>query len=1043
MKVNTTQPFRLICSIYQHEFLGYLFQSFLVQLDSSGRISYQYQTISTQNWEEFLPKFSTEEQEIIRLIEKIQPESIAKFYTNHGNINNPSTKKINVDDFFLKHYAPKDKEKPHAHEEIRKQIEHRIEDCKQKILTLLGDSPIYITGKDGFPSWKEIEHKSGIANVKFHFYRNSENLHYFPELFYDHQQFTPKSQKTTPESTDIEKLDFYQKENTFVLANRPAYLVISDQKLEDSHNNNKNNNNKNKGICTLYKFPHNVEGKKIVPFLQKKFINVPKQMEETYFQKFVAPIIANFDFHVKGFEVKNYANKGKAILHFSEIYLSTSDMFSEDKKGDYDILFELNFQYEEYILPYFYVTDEVYQPKKYEVKFIKDDTKNIHNDKYYTFYKIKRRIVYEKRVFETLQSWGLLLDKDKGKIQLPKNKAFGWLAEFMPRFVEHNIHILPIKEDGKRFFLGETQFSLEIKEKNDWFDLLANIRFGQYEMPFLALRKLILEGKTEFILPNGEIAVIPEIWLSRYADLFHFVQEDKETNVLILKKHHISLVEELEQKEYAQVKLNRKLQKFHNFEEIKDYALPDGFEGTLRPYQQAGYNWLRFLEEYHLGGCLADDMGLGKTIMTLALLQAQKEKHKEAKVSPTLLIIPTSLIYNWELEAKKFTPNLKVLVHTGQQRRKGNLNHFDHQDLIITSYGIVRADVEILQKYYFHYIILDESQAIKNPTSNVSQAVRLLRSQHKLILTGTPLENSTLDLWAQMSFINDGILGTQTFFKQEFLIPIEKKQDESKLHKLGKIIKPFILRRLKSQVAKDLPEKIENVQYCQMTPLQEAYYEKIKAQYRNEILRQIEEQGIAKSQLLVLQGLTKLRQIANHPLMIDEHYTGDSGKLETILYKLESLLSEGHKVLVFSQFVKHLTIFKDIFTEKKWQYAYLDGGTHARQQEVEKFQTQENIKIFLISLKAGGVGLNLTSADYVFLLDPWWNPAVEAQAVDRAHRIGQKNTVFTYKFISQNTVEEKILALQQHKKLLANELISTEDSFVKTLTKEDILSLLE
>jgi SNF2 family DNA or RNA helicase len=482
-----------------------------------------------------------------------------------------------------------------------------------------------------------------------------------------------------------------------------------------------------------------------------------------------------------------------------------------------------------------------------------------------------------------------------------------------------------------------------------------------------------------------------------------------------------------------------KLENLKNFKELEEAVMPAKFRGKLRPYQKAGFNWLQFLNQYNFGGCLADDMGLGKTVQTLALLQSIKEKNiKHA----TLLVMPTSLIYNWELEAKRFTPNLKILVYTGTNRNK-NVERFQKYDLVLTSYGIVRLDIDILTSFYFNYVILDESQAIKNPSSNISKAVRKLKSKYRLILTGTPLENSTMDLWSQMTFLNPGLLGNQTFFKNEFLTPIEKKKDEAKTYKLNSIIKPFILRRHKSQVAKELPKKVESIKYCSMTSSQEETYEEAKSYFRNKILDEIEKNGIKKSHFLLLQGLTKLRQIANHPRMVNENYTGDSGKLDDVISMISNAISEGHKILIFSQFVKHLSILCEYLDENRIKYAYLDGSTKDRESQVRNFQENDEIRIFMISLKAGGLGLNLTKADYVFLLDPWWNPAVEQQAIDRAHRIGQENKVFTYKFISKNTVEEKILALQKNKLKLATDLITTEENFFKELTADDIKRLFD
>jgi SNF2 family DNA or RNA helicase len=432
-------------------------------------------------------------------------------------------------------------------------------------------------------------------------------------------------------------------------------------------------------------------------------------------------------------------------------------------------------------------------------------------------------------------------------------------------------------------------------------------------------------------------------------------------------------------------------------------------------------------------------MGLGKTVTTLAFLQKLNEEKQE---NPSILVMPTSLIYNWQKEATRFTPQLKILIHFGQNRHK-DARTFERYDLIICSYGVLRLDIDFLKNYRFNYAILDESQAIKNPSSLIFRSVTQLNTENRLILTGTPLENSTMDLWSQMSFINPGLLGSLQYFRDNFQNPIEKQKDEETLKKLFSRIKPFMLRRHKKQVAKDLPEKIESIQYCQMSEEQEKLYEETKAFIRNQLLSEVGVGGIKKSSILVLQGLTKLRQLANNPLMVDEHYKGDSGKDRDVMHKLLDVVKEGYKTLVFSQFVKHLSLIAKKLDEQNIPYLYLDGSTKNRIELVEQFQNEDREKVFLISLKAGGVGLNLTAAEYVFMLDPWWNPAIEAQAVDRAHRIGQANTVFSYKFITKNTVEEKILDLQNTKKQLFNDLITAEEGFMKSLSEKDILSLLE
>ncbi|RZL17814.1 MAG: DEAD/DEAH box helicase, partial [Pedobacter sp.] len=514
------------------------------------------------------------------------------------------------------------------------------------------------------------------------------------------------------------------------------------------------------------------------------------------------------------------------------------------------------------------------------------------------------------------------------------------------------------------------------------------------------------------------------------------------SNSLKLKKHHLGLINDLAEDSISNVTLNRKLQRLNTFENITDTQMPVNFKGELRSYQKAGYNWFGFLREYNFGGCLADDMGLGKTIQTLAMLQKIKEEDEANSTKTTsLIVMPTSLIYNWLTEAKKFTPKLKILAHTGTFRNK-DIGRFINYDVVITTYGITRVDIELIRNFYFNYIILDESQNIKNPASKSFKAVRLLKSKHKLILSGTPVENSVGDLWAQLTFLNPGLLGTQAFFNDEYVLAIEKKKDEEKARKLQALIKPFVLRRTKEQVAAELPPKTEQIIYCDMSEDQAAFYEKTKSAYRNDLLNSMEDGTFAKKHVQLLQGLTALRQLANHPVMVDESYLSDSGKFENVLHTLDNVLKGGHKVLVFSQFVKHLSIFKAHFDAHQINYAYLDGATKNRGEIVEQFQQDEQLRVFLISIKAGGVGLNLTQADYVFILDPWWNPAVEQQAIDRTHRIGQDKKVFIYKFIAKDTVEEKILALQNRKKKLASSLITTEESFIKSLSKADIEQIL-
>jgi non-specific serine/threonine protein kinase len=429
-------------------------------------------------------------------------------------------------------------------------------------------------------------------------------------------------------------------------------------------------------------------------------------------------------------------------------------------------------------------------------------------------------------------------------------------------------------------------------------------------------------------------------------------------------------------------------------------------------------------------------MGLGKTVQTLSLILDQIKKG----YYPNLIVTPTSVLFNWQREIEKFTPTISYLLHYGSSRSR-DIRILRKTPLIITTYGHLRRDISFLKNCEFNYVILDESQNIKNPHSETAQAARMMVSKYRLTLTGTPIENNTMELWSQFSFLNPGLLGGQVFFKDHFMKPIEKEQNVQAAATLKKLIFPFILRRTKEEVVQELPPKVEHIFYSPMHEEQSAIYTRIRDAYRNQIISEIESKGLNKSRMRVLEGLTKLRQVACHPYLVDRSYQAESGKFEALKLMLEEIISEDHKVLVFSQFVKMLSIIRNFLDDEMIEYTYLDGTTKDRESEVGKFQNDENISIFLISLKAGGVGLNLTAADYVIHFDPWWNPAVEMQASDRAHRIGQHKKVFAYKLIAKDSVEEKILQLQQQKKILVDQIITTESNIFKKLSKEDIVDL--
>jgi len=978
MKVSASQPFQIIYSLFEHEYLGFLFESYIVHLDEKGKLTYQHQNISAKNAREFAKGLDDRDFELIKLIDAMQQDAVAKKFAG---------KPVKPEEFF-----PKIFDKKKGNEALQELIEIHMETKRAEVLEILKGKMLFETGNDGEPTHRKIEVMEKRATIQFHFMRGAESTNYYPTIFYDGKKLE------LPNPT------------AFLICKNPAWVVLNGK---------------------LYGFEKYVDGKKLLPFLSKKFVVIPKNLEETYYNRFIAPLIASFDdIEAKGFEINKNEYDPKPILTISELQSAQSAVTPSlfDKKATEDksdetgkIVFDLSFKYGKHK---FQGRNRV--PVSVTVE---------KHDSDYVFHRVQRKVDTEKNFLHTLQKLGLQM-KDFN-VAISKSEAFSWLNENRVNLLNLGFEVSQPQSNDKKYFVGKAIIEVEVKENIDWFDIHARIKFGEFEIPFKELRKLILKKKVEFKLPNGEIAIIPEAWLTRYADLFALSETEGDKEKPVLRKHHFNLVKELEDGNLAKVHISEKLRSLGSFSGIKNYSLPEGFVGELRPYQKAGYNWLRFLNEFKLGGCLADDMGLGKTVQTLAMLQAEKE----AGHGTTLLIMPTSLVYNWEMEASKFAPHLKVLNYTGTLRNK-DVKRFEKYDIVLTSYGITRLDIELLKNFYFNYIILDESQVIKNPSSNIAKAVRELKSRYRLVLTGTPLENTTMDLWSQVTFINPGMLGSQTYFRQEYQVPIEKKGDEAKSRKLNSIIKPFVLRRHKSQVATELPEKVENIQYSVMTAEQEKRYEETKAYYRGRILDLIDKEGMGNSRFMILEGLTKLRQLANHPKMIEPSYTGDSGKLEDITHMLENAMAEGHKVLVFSQFVKHLTLVRQYLKSNKIDYAYLDGASIDRKEQVDRFNKDPKVKAFLISIKAGGLGLNLTEADYVFILDPWWNPAVEAQAVDRAHRIGQKNKVFTYKFITRNTVEEKILMLQQKKLRLTQELITTEETIMKQLTRADIEQML-
>lgn len=655
---------------------------------------------------------------------------------------------------------------------------------------------------------------------------------------------------------------------------------------------------------------------------------------------------------------------------------------------------------------------------------------------------IKRQQDVEQKFVESiLQLHSQFQEQTDGSLALKGQDVLrnNWFFLFMDRMKELKIPVFGFEHLKKfRFNTARPSTHIQVSSGIDWFDAKVEIAFGDQRIGIAEIKKALATRQSFVQLNDGSLGILPDEWLKKYALLFK-VGEGK-TNQLRLSKYHLSIIDELyvnRNEEELTFQLDEKFERLRQFKQIPQTNPPAPLNDILRPYQVSGFQWLEYLREVNFGGILADDMGLGKTVQALTMLSHYRESQGKLKA---LVVCPTTLIYNWKNEIDKFTPSLTSLIHHGNLRSR-DVNFLQEHNVIITTYGTLRSDITMLLKIHFDYVVLDESQAIKNPSSKVTKAATLLNATHRVCMSGTPLQNNTFDVYAQMNFLNPGLLGSVDFFRNEFANPIDKFGEEEQKNHLRKLLYPFILRRTKEQVAKDLPDKTETILFCEMGKEQRRVYDAYRNSYRSKILGVIDEQGIDKSQLTILQGLMKLRQICDSPAILneDEKFPNHSIKLDELTRELTENISD-HKVLIFSQFLGMLGLIKDRLKELGVRFEYLDGSTPSqdRQKAIQSFQEQEDVRVFLISLKAGGVGLNLTAADYVYIVDPWWNPAVEQQAIDRTHRIGQTKNIFAYRMICVDTIEDKILQLQERKRALAKELIADEDGFIKTLTKDDV-----
>lgn len=646
----------------------------------------------------------------------------------------------------------------------------------------------------------------------------------------------------------------------------------------------------------------------------------------------------------------------------------------------------------------------------------------------------------ENSVMDSATRWGRFID-DK----LPELRQQGWIIDF------DNSFLMQFQQPGN--------WDAEIEQSdNDWFSMHFNITINNQSLPLLPLITPVLENYSRDELP--EMLSIPlgqhqyvniaadqlKPFLDILYELFDSVRFDDDGHGRI-SRFNAAAVAELEQHSYGlfSIKGGQELietgKKIRDFKGIIDTEPPNSLHAQLREYQQKGLNWLQFLREYRFGGILADDMGLGKTIQTLAHLLLEKESGRMDK--PSLIIAPTSLMSNWRREAQRFTPDLSVLILQGSGRKQ-RFGEIAQHDLILSTYPLLPRDEKDLIAIPYYYLILDEAQVIKNPMAQAARVVRRINAQHRLCLTGTPMENHLGELWAQYDFLMPDFLGDQALFKRVYRTPIEIHGNTEKKERLSRRLEPFMLRRAKCDVADELPEKTEIIRTVPLYEKQTALYESIRVSMEKKVRDAIAEKGLARSHITILDALLKLRQTCCDPRTLnlkEAQKFKQSAKLDLLMEMLPELLEEGRRILVFSQFTRMLGLIETELKAQEISYSKLTGQTRKRDEVIEQFKSGQ-VDVFLISLKAGGVGLNLTEADTVIIYDPWWNPAVENQAADRAHRIGQDKKVFVYKLITEDTVEEKILALQERKRLLAESVYQGgKKEQALQLTAEDLTNL--
>ncbi len=791
----------------------------------------------------------------------------------------------------------------------------------------------------------------------------------------------------------------------------------------------------------LFQVP-GINGNMLRPFTRKTAVKVPAEQVKMYFQRFILKAASRAHVEAEGFEVRTVCSVQGGCIELID------NPFQE---GVWK--FGLFFFYEGVRV--------AYADRRTRITSL---LHHMEGGDEVSVQVVQRNTAEEEALVRALRRLGFR--EENRYFYLPGyshlSDVLDWLLQHRELLEAAGVQITAPMVAGRCLALLPHELTFTSAVAGDWFDVHGEVRIGSYSIPFRDFVPYLRSGNPYYPLDDSLYFRIPETWFEQYGTLAQHLH---------IEGQRLRLPKTL----YALLGLPNSAQKNDNKLEFRPpdpesiaYAVPDTLKADLRPYQLYGVKWLIAHEQQGFGACLADDMGLGKTLQTIAfLLYLKQQDESNAKESmpydqsttgvfrqlslfdsyqmeirplQALIILPTSLVFNWKRELERFAPSLFVYTHTGPGR-SSDLRAIAGHDVVLTTYHTARQDLALLKKLVWRAIVLDESQQIKNRASEISKVVRSLQGRFKLSLSGTPIENALADLWTQMEFINPETLGSFREFRERFLIPIEKQKDEAAKQRLFEIVRPFFLRRTKEEVAPDLPPLSEQEFYSEMAPEQYQVYERTKSAMRNEILRLFDN---PQTKARALNELMRLRQIANHPALVLPEANLSSGKFEDVLFHWENARRAGHKVLFFSSFEKHLRLFRQHFKAQGYAFAWLTGeiAEKERADEVMRFQNDPTVQAFFMTLKAGGVGLNLTAADYVFILDPWWNPAMEEQAVARAHRIGQERPVTVMRFIARRSIEEKILDLQKRKKQLRLQFFAISANLAE-LSREDVELLLE